>query len=295
MLNKDELEALYESFNHQALAQEDPLSSVDPELLPEDFEIVSFIVAGLSYGRVEQIQKSCADLWLRLERMGMGPRGKGLRDYLTGDSLDTKELQRALKNWRHRLNTENDIYQLLQRLSMILREHHSLCAFFQSSHHEDPQKHIEIFCASFRQIPISKKSSASKKWKGTGISWFVASPQDGSTCKRLMMWLRWMIRKDHIDPGLWRESPLQNKKLAPPSSSRLFLPVDTHIFQWAQQAKILKAKSPSWKAVLEITEHFKKIHPDDPVRYDFALCHQSMRDFRKPKRKPTRPRGEPSL
>ena len=94
-----------------------------------------------------------------------------------------------------------------------------------------------------------------------------------------MMWLRWMIRSDQIDPGLWVHA-LQDPALPPPSSTRLFWPVDTHIFRWARERRILKRKSPNWAAVEEITRAFRALTPEDPVRYDFALCQEGMRRVR---------------
>lgn len=279
MLTKDELEALYTHFNRAEVSREDPISQVRSGLCAGDFEIVSFIVAGLSYGRVEQIQKSCAELWRRLEKMGLGAGGEGITTFLRSD-FDARALKSALKNWSHRLNTADDLRFLLLRLAEILRNKKSLAELWQSHFADSPAEHIHNFSSAFRSPRKAPARRAPTQWKGTGLSWFAASPQDGSTCKRLMMWLRWMIRRDEIDPGLWQRPELLNPDLARPHASRLFYPVDTHIFRWSQKNKILRRKSPNWRAVEEITAHFIKIAAEDPVRYDFAICHLQMREFR---------------
>jgi uncharacterized protein (TIGR02757 family) len=89
-----------------------------------------------------------------------------------------------------------------------------------------------------------------------------------------MMWLRWMIRQDDIDPGTWIR--LHDPALPRPVASRLFVPVDTHIFTWARRNGVITQKSPNWRAVEKITAHFRAMCPDDPVKYDFEICHAEM-------------------
>lgn len=272
------LDKLYDQFNSFDRIGKDPLGMLDRGLPAPDFEICSFIVAGLSYGRVEQIQKSVLLLWERLTLFGLGPRGQGLAAYL-GQTFCEKDLRHALGDWSHRLNTVDDLVELFQILNSLLRREKSLCRLFQLSYHPDSEAQLVNFCHHFQ--PVIAKARG-KAWSGTGAAWFASSPLSGSTCKRLMMWLRWMVRRDEVDPGLWQCTGLHDPQLPAVTAARLFWPVDTHIFQWARRQRIISRKSPNWNCVKEITQAFQKIRPDDPVRYDFAICHTGMQDFRSP-------------
>ncbi len=276
-LTRNYFESLYKDFNLASKVYSDPLAMINPKLSPEDFEIVSFLAAGISYGRVEQIQKSCAGLWQRLEKVGIKSGGTGISSFLKNSPNITKELSRALKGWVHRMNTHNDMLEIFESISFNLKANGSLCRTFQLSFAENPRDQLNKFCAVMAMQ--SPKKNTGKRWMGTGASWFACAPESGSTCKRLMMWLRWMIRKDFVDPGIWQT--IYDPNLQRPTSARLFWPVDTHVFRWAHEHKLLSRKNPGWKSVEEITTFFKVINPEDPVRYDFAICHTGMEALRK--------------
>lgn len=99
-------------------------------------------------------------------------------------------------------------------------------------------------------------------------------PEKGSACKRMNLFLRWMVRKDELDFGLW--TCLSGRQDEIPTS-KLIIPVDTHIARICKQLKLTKKKNVSWKMAEEITNNLKKFDPNDPVKYDFALCHIGMR------------------
>jgi uncharacterized protein (TIGR02757 family) len=275
-----QLEVFYATYHNLARAERDPLALLDRSLPPDDLELTSFIVAGLSYGRVEQIQQSILDLWKRLETLGLGPAGRGLANYLRNEDDEAITRREALQGWRHRLNTSRDLNDLFDVLRIHLREAGSLCRLFQSAHHVDPQQQLIQFCQKFSVPQNLNARRSTQSWSGTGISWFISSPESGSTCKRLMMWLRWMIRQDEVDLGLWQNEALRSSDLPSATPAQLFWPIDTHIFRWAQKNKILSRKSANWRAVKELTEFFAKLRPEDPVRYDFSLCHAGMQAFR---------------
>lgn len=95
-------------------------------------------------------------------------------------------------------------------------------------------------------------------------------PSKGSACKRINLFLRWMIRNDELDTGLWSEIP----------SNKLLIPVDTHIAKISRNLGLTKRKNVSWQMAVEITENLKKYDPVDPVKYDFALCHIGIRKLK---------------
>ena len=100
-----------------------------------------------------------------------------------------------------------------------------------------------------------------------GLKFMFPLPEKGSACKRMNLFLRWMVRKDELDFGLWDEIP----------TSKLIIPVDTHIARICKQLKLTKRKNVSWQMAEEITENLKQFDPNDPVKYDFAICHIGMR------------------
>ena len=102
--------------------------------------------------------------------------------------------------------------------------------------------------------------------KRPGVCYFFPRPAAGSACKRLNLFLRWMVRRDEIDMGVWTSV----------SSSRLIVPLDTHVIRLGQCLRLTRYVSPGWNMAAEITASLRAIDPRDPVRYDFSLCHVGM-------------------
>jgi len=100
----------------------------------------------------------------------------------------------------------------------------------------------------------------------SGMTQFFPSPAKGSACKRINLFLRWMVRDKDIDFGLWRSIP----------ANRLVIPLDIHIARISRCLGFTKRASADWKAAIEITEALKKLDPADPLKYDFALCHHGI-------------------
>jgi uncharacterized protein (TIGR02757 family) len=281
---RGDLEKMLESFETGQAFRTDPLDLLDRSLAPQDLEIVSFVVAGLSYGRVEQIQKSSEALLKRLhDDWDLGPTGAGLANGLTElNKKSEASLSRALAGWKHRLNTSQDILALFRVISKVLKAHKSLARLYQSTHKADATQHLVLFTKKLKSYASNEagRAEAGSQWTGTQSLWFYPSPEDGSTCKRLMMWLRWMVRTHEPDIGLWAKPDLLDPSTPKPSADRLFVPLDTHILQWAIENKVLSGRSPSWKSVVEISNFFKSVNPSDPLKYDFMLCHLGMQKLR---------------
>lgn len=267
------LDEIYDKFSSEEYLAKDPLGALDQGLSKKDLELSSFLIAGLSYGRVEQIYRSFEKLMKGLESILGSQNGAGIHQWLieNKDTLIRRESQKALKNWRHRLNTGEDIAELLTLLSPVLKNYSSLEAVFSASNASQMEERI---CAFSEKLSggVNKNSRKTSEWKGTGSQWFYASPKNKSTCKRMLMWLRWMIRKDNIDLGLWNQSRSMQ--------ADLFWPIDTHIMTWAKSQRLSKRKTATWMSVLELTDVAKQINPEDPIKYDFALCQSGMQTFR---------------
>ncbi len=277
---KKTLDRLHKKHSRASSLQFDPLFLLDRSLSPLDQEIIGFLLAGLAYGRVEQIQKSASSLLAIMEKAGCGPTGLDVHQKLLSPNFQNAFAQN-IRGWKHRLNTETDLIQLFYILGQALKMHGSLKALMANSRASAVTETLISFSSAlsaYSPKPEKQFRSKSKKWSGTGPSWFFASPQDGSSCKRLMLWLRWMVRKNDIDPGPWNSIKLVEM---PISQSELLIPLDVHVFRWAQKEKVTQYKTPSWKAVIEISAHLRKIEPRDPLRYDFAIFQESFQEIRK--------------
>jgi uncharacterized protein (TIGR02757 family) len=267
----------FDLYHREESLRNDPLFLLDRGLPPADQEIISFLIAGLAYGRVEQIQKSGVDLIRRLALCGIGITGESISSALRSPEF-MAQVPEALRGWKHRLNTADDLIKVLEILGSVLRSHGSLFELMKSLGEKNPEKRLIRFSQTLLALEKQKRSPSRKNgWKGTGPSWFFANPEDGSTCKRLMMWLRWVVRKNEIDPGVWQhfgpELPIQ--------AAELFVPLDAHIFRWARDHSITALRSPNWKAVLEVTRYFQSLDAADPLRYEFSIFQASFTDFRK--------------
>src|SRR4030095_6599839 len=99
-----------------------------------------------------------------------------------------------------------------------------------------------------------------------GVCYFFPRPSAGSGCKRLNLFLRWMVRRDALDLGVWRRV----------SPARLIVPLDTHVIRVGRCLRLTRYTSPGWRMARDITASLRRLDPDDPVKYDFALCHIGM-------------------
>jgi uncharacterized protein (TIGR02757 family) len=166
-------------------------------------------------------------------------------------------------------------------LSRALKQHSSLAHVFVHSLVPDAEMSLIRFAQTLSALSPRPTSRASKtQWKGTGPEWFFASPSDGSSCKRLLMWLRWMCRQDSIDPGTWRLLIPEEFSRYEPHKNYLFWPVDTHILQWALSEGLVQRKTSSWAFAKELSLIARELSPEDPIKYDFSICHSGMLKFR---------------
>ncbi len=250
-LNKlrDILEKLYKRYNHRKFIPPDPLQFVYRYESKADREITALLSASLAYGRVQQIEK---DLNLLFSIIGKSPFE------FTTHFNSTK--RKILTKFKHRFNTGDDICDLLSILKIVLKRYGSIEKFFIEGYNPDDNNIIPAltsFCDRLYEIHREHFGCPAS----SGFRYLLANPANGSVCKRLNMFLRWMVRSDDVDLGLWKSI----------DKSKLIVPVDTHMARLCKILGLYKRKTLSLKAAVEITESFKKIEPRDPVKYDFAL------------------------
>ncbi len=238
------LDGLYFAYNRRELIRPDPLLFLYRYDDPVDREIAGLVASSLAYGRVAQIMKSVARV---LEPLGPSPHR-----FL---NAHPEKLPRLLGGFRHRFTPSEDMEGLLANAARALREHGSLEGLLRLC----LERSGDLLSA------LDGFSDALSPRRG-GFS-LLPAPRDGSACKRLFLFLKWMVRKDDVDPGGW-------KAVAP---RNLVMPTDTHIHAIALGLGLTERKQANLETALEITNAFRELEPDDPTRYDFVLSRFGIR------------------
>jgi uncharacterized protein (TIGR02757 family) len=250
------LERLYDSFNYPDSAA-DPVQIVRRYPEVADREIVAFIAAGLAFGRVASVLASIEAV---CAVMGSSPSS-----YVRAFELPRDV--RALRPIVHRWIGGVDLAGLMWILRMMLDRHGSLEAAFADgldSTARDVEPALERFSAVARAIDL--RPVYGRVPKNPRAHYFFSRPSTGSACKRLNLFLRWMVRTDGVDSGGWTRIPAR----------QLVVPLDTHTIRTGRCLGFTRRASPGWKMAAEITDALRAFDADDPVRFDFSLCHLSM-------------------
>ncbi|MBN1130992.1 MAG: TIGR02757 family protein [Chitinispirillaceae bacterium] len=255
---KSFLEEQYRTYHRPEYLRMDPLCCLERTRPAADLEIASLLAAMLSYGRAETIISSVSDLLQRI-----GPQ--------TVKFCSVTPLQEKIRRFagfRHRFTTGTDIAAVLHAAGRLLRSHGSLEDLFI-----DGMDATETTVKNaLDRFSIRLKQAARPFAHGRNIGFLLSSPSDGSACKRMNMFLRWMVRPaDGIDFGIW-------KKVSP---SLLVIPVDTHVARIARDLRLTKRRTADWTMAEEITARLRSLNPFDPVKYDFSLCRTGMAGFRR--------------
>ena len=237
---KETLEFIWKKYNRRALVIPDPLQFL--YLYPDvrDREITALVAASLAYGRVDQILKA-------VERV-LAPMGNHPLDYIC--LSDEKEMTQEFKDFKYRFATGAHIAGLLAGIREVIGRYGSLEACFAHGQSRGDTSVLPALSFFIRQIRGDREPGH-----------LVADPAKGSACKRSCLFLRWMVRKDAVDPGGWSGVP----------ASRLIVPLDTHMHRAGRMLGFTHRKQADMKTALEITRGFARLCPGDPVKYDFSL------------------------
>ena len=251
------LEELYRTFDH-ATSATDPVHIVRRYASAADREIVGFCAASLAFGRVASVLQSIEAL---LATMGPHP-ASFVRRFEPGRD------RAAIDPLVHRWIRGRDLVALLLILQRMLREHGSIEAFFAAG---DDASASDVAAAldsfSTRALATDLRAAYGSRMPArAGVAYFFPRPSAGSACKRLNLFLRWMVRRDAIDLGVWTSV----------SPSRLVVPLDTHVVRLGRCLRLTPYVSPGWRMAASITASLRALEPADPVRYDFSLCHVGM-------------------
>jgi uncharacterized protein (TIGR02757 family) len=250
---KKALDRLYDSFDFESRKYHDPVAFPHRYKAKKDKEVVAFISALFAYGKVDLFR-------LFLEKvfavMGTSPYSFIMEFDKRRDSIHFRGL-------RYRFNGYDDIILLIQVLKAVLSDEPSLDSLFQKIYDrsgQDMRKALTGYVDHMHDI------AGRLGVPGTGFRHMLPSPVNGSACKRLNLFCRWMVRDRDIDLGIWKGIP----------KNKLIIPLDTHIARIGRCLELTHRKSVDWKTAEKITESLKRFDPDDPLKYDFALCHQGI-------------------
>ena len=248
LLNRDKLDELFALYHHRAFVHPDPLEFLYDYTDLQDREIVALIASSLAYGRVAQILKSTSYVLQKLGRSPFSFLQKSTR----------KKLLSLFSDFKHRFTTGEELALVLWGLKKIIEEYGSLHNCFCTALVDEDDTILPAltrFMERFREyMPITRDS-------------LLPYPEKGSACKRLNLFLRWMVRQDNVDPGGWnRVSP-----------AKLIVPLDTHMYKISRMFHLTKRRHPDMRTAIEITHAFRKIVPNDPIRYDFVLTRLGIR------------------
>lgn len=239
---KSFLDSLYTRYNSKPFISSDPVKWVHTFENPIHLEISGFISSVFAFGRVDQI-----DIILQkvFELLGKDPL-----NYLI--STPASEIHHSVKNYYYRFYTASDIITLLLFIKCHFSEHSTLSNLFEVKDNRISFHHL------FNKW---QKFIISNGFDSPGTRYMIPDPGKKSASKRMMMFLRWMVRKDEIDPGIWSHFGPQN----------LLLPMDTHVSRICYYLGLSENSQPTFRNSMVVTEELKKLCSEDPVRYDFAI------------------------
>ncbi|MEE4352980.1 MAG: TIGR02757 family protein [Desulfatiglans sp.] len=247
--DKLQIERLYDFYNSRQWVHPDPLEFLYQYSDSRDIEVAGLIASSLAYGRVNQILKSVSEV---LGKMGDSPH-----DFLF--SAPPLSLKKIFSDFKHRFTTGEELVRMLIGARSVIGRYGSLYDCFLSRHSDRDDTVLNGLSFMVKELVETSDGRQNS---------LLALPEKGSACKRWNLFLRWMVREDRVDPGGW----------AGISPSKLIIPLDTHMHRIALFMGLTERKHADMKTALDITAAFRKIEPNDPVRYDFALTRLGIRE-----------------
>lgn len=240
------LDSKVEQYNNPAFIAADPISVPHHFRKKQDIEIAGFFAAIFAWGNRTTIIKKANELMALMDEAPY--------DFCTGHT-DT-DLKKLL-HFKHRTFNATDLLYFIEFFNWHYSQYKSLETAFTLHGNT-----VEEMLTGFHHYFFSLEDAPPRTRK------HIASPEKGSTCKRLNMFLRWMVRQDDkgVDFGIW-------KKISP---AQLICPIDLHVARVANRFNLVYFKKTetlqvNWKTAVELTKYLRTLDPDDPVKYDFAL------------------------
>ena len=283
---RERLDRLVETFDLSTI-EPDPLQLVRRYSDPLDQEVAGLIAAAFAYGRADVIVRNIGAL---LDAMTPSPFR-----YLA--SFDGKEARKRFAAFAYRFHKADDLVALFERLAAVIKQHGSLGAIFEKCYDAEDRdigpslaRFVEgiLSCHSERSEEPGRMGAATPDPRGSRsprslaharddkpLKYLLTSPSDGSACKRMNLFLRWMVRRTEPDLGLWTFV----------DPAKLVVPLDTHVHRIARFLGLTRKKTANWKTARAVTDRLAEFDVSDPIRYDFALCRLGILDLCSRRRK----------
>jgi uncharacterized protein (TIGR02757 family) len=253
---KPALDQLYASFNYPDSAT-DPIQIVRRFDRADDREVVGFCASALAFGRVTSVLQSIERV---IAVMGDRP-GQYVRRF------DPRREASKFVDIVHRWIRGVDLVALVWLMKQMMDRAETIEGFFLEGHDsaaDDLGPSLDSF--SRRALALDLTTAYGRVPKRAGVCYFFPRPSAGSACKRLNLFLRWMVRRDGLDLGVWTRIP----------PAVLVIPLDTHVIRVGRCLRLTRYTSPGWRMAQDITASLRQLDAADPVKYDFALCHLGM-------------------
>ncbi|HSP34515.1 MAG TPA: TIGR02757 family protein [Thermoanaerobaculia bacterium] len=265
-LLRERLDELVATFDISTI-EPDPVQLVHRYTTPYDQEAAALIAAAFAYGRADIVVRNAGAV---LELMEPGPH-----DYLM--TFERAEALTRFRGFAHRFHKAEDLVAFLECLSRVVRQHGSIGALFRACYDErDDDIGPSLVRFVGRVVPASGRPAGRREGGTTrALHYLLSSPADGSACKRMNLFLRWMVRRTSPDLGLWTFV----------DPAKLVIPLDTHVHRITAFLGINGRKTADWKCARAVTDRLAKFDPADPVRYDFAICRLGILDLCSRKRR----------
>ncbi len=243
---KENLESIYDTFNRKRYIHPDPIEYILRYSTVHDREIAALIASAFAFGRVSQILSALSHVFMI---MGHSPR-------LYIEKGNEDKFSRDFKGFVYRFVRGPDLVELFMGILDILSHYQSLENCFVSGMSQDDET-VVVAIKRFVHHLVDRHNPG----------YLVANPDKGSAMKRMNLFLRWMVRKDNVDPGGWDRV----------NAGKLVVPLDTHMHKISRKLGLTVRKQADMKTAEEITRAFKILCPDDPVKYDFSLTRFGIR------------------
>jgi len=241
----NELVSLYEIPN---FIKDDPVQFPHRYTNQEDIEVSALVSSCLAYGNRKKIIETLDYIH---KIIGSSPANFALNFDIDKDAA-------LFKGFIYRYNQQRDIVLLMHIIGRALKQFGTLEKAFLQGYVED-EKNIKQSLTNFVNLLRSYLPCTGENCRG--LFHLLPSPEGGSACKRLNLFLKWLVRKPPVDLNIWKNIP----------ESKLMIPLDTHVARISRKWDLTSRKADDWKTAEEITENLKKYDEKDPARYDFAL------------------------
>jgi len=268
---RERLDALVATFDISTITP-DPLELVLRYDDPRDQEVAGLIAAAFAYGRADIV---VANVGRVLDRMQLSPF-----EYLA--NFDRRRATDDFAGFSHRFHKTPELVDLFSRIADAIANYGSLSELFRRCYDERDQdigpsltRFVEALLCGGQRPSAVRTAEGGCPPRDKALRYLLTSPRDGSACKRMNLFLRWMVRRTAPDLGIW--------DFVDPA--KLVVPLDTHVHRIATFLGLSSRKTPDWKAARAITDRLTKFDRADPIRYDFAICRLGILDLCSRKRR----------